>query len=774
MLPLLSGALPPTHRAQQPLSGWLWRYGLAVAAVIAAYGVRLPLEAWVGSGLPTYITFYPIVMVAALLGGVGPGLAATAATGLIAAFYIEPQVGGSFLALPVDRLGVAIFLGLGLAMSLFARVYRRNLEKAAAYDRDQDLRELNREKSFLAHLLENAAQPFAVGYPDGRLGLCNHAFEKLTGYTAAELRTIDWSEVLTPVEWRESERQVLAELVRTGRPVTYEKEYLHKDGSRVPIALQVNVVRTPEGQPEFYYSFLTDISERKRAEMALRDNELQAHALMNAADESILLFGLEDEVLAANHTAARRLGMSVEAVLGRRWPELLPPEVTAARRLKIEEILRTESPLSFEDERAGVTYEHSGYPVRNQQGRITGIAFFSRDVTARKRAEEALWESERRERLRADELTTVLESVPTPVFIVHDPEATHITGNRAADELLLLPRGAEVSLSAPPETRPRHFRTFKDGRELPLDELPAQRAARGEQVRDFEFSLLFDDGAILHLLGYGTPLLDEQGCPRGAVHVLVDITARKQAEQDIRLLNDRLRAKVSELLAVNKELEGFTYSVSHDLRAPIRHIAGFAQLLATTSGPELSAKGRSYLGIISGATDKLGVLIDELLDFSRMGRSELAQSQVALGVLVGEVVEEFRASAGGRQIEWQLGKLPMVQADPTMLRFVVENLIGNAVKFTATRELARIEIGSIEEISRQAIFVKDNGVGFDMAHYDKLFRVFQRLHRQEEFAGSGIGLANVERIIRRHGGEVWAESQINEGATFFFSLPKNR
>jgi PAS domain S-box-containing protein len=247
----------------------LVRYTAALGAVGMGLLVRLALDAWVGPGLPTYITFYPAVMAVALLAGFGPGLVATAVAALAADYWLLPPAGFG-IENAVDAVGIAFFLGMGLFMSLVAEFYRHARLKAAAYDREQALRETRRQNQFLANILEQSSQPFAIGYPDGRLGLLNHAFAELTGYTAAELRAMDWGTTLTPPEWREAERQKLEELHRTDQPARYEKEYLRKDGRRVPIELLVHLVRDAEGKADYYYSFVTDITERKRAEEATR------------------------------------------------------------------------------------------------------------------------------------------------------------------------------------------------------------------------------------------------------------------------------------------------------------------------------------------------------------------------------------------------------------------------------------------------------------------------------------------------------------------------
>lgn len=262
----------------------------------------------------------------------------------------------------------------------------------------------------------------------------------------------------------------------------------------------------------------------------------------------------------------------------------------------------------------------------------------------------------------------------------------------------------------------------------------------------------------------------------GFIKITRDITDQKAADERIQNLNDELKERAEQLEGANKELEAFSYSVSHDLRAPLRHIHGFVEILQKSPAIQGDEKNQRYMTIISNAARDMGRLIDDLLALSRTGRAEMHPVPVDMRQMVDEVIRELEPEWKGRRVDWDIKPLSHLCCDPSLFRLVWANLIANALKYSRPRPVAKIEIGIKDgDRERETVFyVSDNGVGFDMTYVGKLFGVFQRLHRAEEFEGTGIGLANVQRIIHRHGGRVWAEGRVDAGATFNFSLPHSK
>ena len=379
-------------------------------------------------------------------------------------------------------------------------------------------------------------------------------------------------------------------------------------------------------------------------------------------------------------------------------------------------------------------------------------------------------------RLRLEELQTVFRVAPVGIAVAHDPECRVITGNPAFASLLGVDPFATVSFDGP-DAAQLPFKILRGGKGVPVSELPMQVAARkGITVRDQEFEIVFRDGRVIHTYISASPLYDDSGRVRGSLGVVIDLTERKRAEAEVLRLNEDLEHRVKErtgqLEAINKELEAFSYSVSHDLRAPLRSIRGFSEVLLERYCKQLDPTGQEFLRRACQSSQQMETLIEDLLKLSRVSRSELQRQQVNLSQIAESIAADLKKSDPQRVVEFAIEPGLQARGDERLLRVALDNLLRNAWKFTGKQPHAKIEIGSSKG-PPQAFFVRDNGAGFDMTYSNRLFGVFQRLHTVSEFPGTGVGLATVQRIITRHGGRVWATGEVNRGATFYFTLPPN-
>jgi PAS domain S-box-containing protein len=400
-------------------------------------------------------------------------------------------------------------------------------------------------------------------------------------------------------------------------------------------------------------------------------------------------------------------------------------------------------------------------------------------IAERKQAEQALAR-------QAEELSQSRQALETQTLMLQSVLDSMAEGLVAADEqgkFLIWNRAAERIVGYGPAELPtqewsEHYGTYLPDEVtlFPADQLPLVRAIRGE-VSTAEIFLR--SARVIQstwIEASGSPLKDRDGTVHGGVVAFRDITQRKADEREILKLYSELEQRVSErtsqLETANKELESFSYSVSHDLRAPLRHIIGFSKMLLEEFGSTLDPGAQHYLDRIQAGTQKMGLLVDELLSLAKLGRHAIVRQAISLNPVVEEVVTMLEPDIQGREVQWVIDDLPLVECDPVLVKQIFQNLLANALKFTRTRAPAIIQVNCTDNTrDGQLVFmVRDNGIGFNMKYVDKLFGVFQRLHRPEDFEGTGIGLATVQRIVQKHGGRVWAEGEVDKGAAFYFTL----
>jgi PAS domain S-box-containing protein len=558
-----------------------------------------------------------------------------------------------------------------------------------------------------------------------------------------------------------------------------------KDGSTYWVDTTVVPFLDAGGKPRQYMAIRADITERKRAE------EVREHlaAVVDSSDDAIISKSLNGIISTWNRGAERVFGYTSSEAVGKPMLLLFPPGSGDEESGILASIRRGESVEHFETIRVRkdgkqIDISATVSPIRDEGGLIVGASTIARDITERKQAEgrlagqaeelsrqaEALLHSQQALENQSLMLQSVLDSMAeglvaadeTGKFIIWNPAATRIVG-----------MGAE---NVPPGEWNAHYGCFLPDTvtPFPVEQNPLARAVRGEvcTAEMFVRNPELDHGVMIEVSG--GPLKGRDGAVRGGVVAFRDITQRRADEREIRKLNEELEERVvqrtAQLEAANHELEAFTYSVSHDLRAPLRHIGGFSKILIEDFGPTMAPEARTHLDRIQDGARRMGLLVDELLNLARVGRHALHLQVTTLNSLIEEVVSLLQPETEGRNVSWKIANLPSVECDPILIRQVFQNLLANALKFTRSRERTVIEISQRQESGEMVISISDNGVGFNMKYKDKLFGVFQRLHRAEDFEGTGIGLATVQRIIHKHGGRVWAEAELDKGATFFFTL----
>jgi PAS domain S-box-containing protein len=652
-----------------------------------------------------------------------------------------------------------------------ARISKANLalgrEAAERLKAEQALIE---QTEILQSVVGSMGEAVVVVDEAGKLLLFNPSAQQMTGVSSAGLAMDQWveafgicypdSQTLLPLD-----EQPLVKAIR-GQSSDIQELSICKSEARqsLDISITSRPLRDASGAIRGGVAVFRDITERRRAEQLIRESRQELRDYIDHMSTINAKVALDGRLLLVNKIGVEASGMSSDELLKMNFLEgpwwSFDPEVQSrvseafGRAAAGETVHYAEKVFVFGKE---TTIDLSLVPVYNDRGEVDHLLSEARDISEQKRVEQALRESENRFR-------RIFEDTPIGMVII-DKVLQFVQVNEAFARMLGYDRAELVG---------RTFLDITHPEDIEIDKRLTMQVLEGE-TSDYQLEKRYitKDRRIIWTKLTAAAIHGEDGRMLYRMGMIESIDRRKRAEAEIKKLNEDLGQRAAELEDINKELEAFSYSVSHDLRAPLRHVDGFVQLLVNREAGRLDSTSSRYLYTISQAAERMGRLIDDLLAFSRMGRAEMRTGSVQVAQVVKEAKQELSPMTEGRRIVWQVGRLPVVEADHALLRLVVINLLSNAIKYTGPREEARIEIGAKDNGAGEVIiFVRDNGVGFDMQYAPKLFGVFQRLHRQDEFEGTGIGLATVRRIINRHGGRLWVEAALDRGACFYFTLRK--
>jgi PAS domain S-box-containing protein len=672
-----------------------------------------------------------------------------------------------------------------------------------------DITERKREEEIrgrLAAVVESSDDAIIGKTLDGTITSWNPGAVKLFGYSSAEAVGKSMR-MLLPPERANEETDILARIARGEAVDHFETVRVRKDGRKIDISATISPIKNSLGAVVGASKIARDMTEHKRAEAALQASlaaskaalkeladqkfALDQHAIVAVTDvQGTITYVNEKFCTISQYSKNELIGQNHRILNSGHHPRTFFQEMyhaIADGKVWHGEIKNRAKDGSF------YWVDTTIVPFVAADGKPRQYVAIRADITERKRATEvlaaqALELSRYAEKLSTSQqalqsqtlmLQSVLDSM-SEGLVVADENGKFIIWNPAADRIVGL--GAA---NVPSGEWNKHYGVFLPDTVTPFppEQNPLLRAIHGEVCSAEMFLRNTELSEGVWIDSSASPLKNKDNVARGAVIAFRDITQRKKDEQKIRKLNDELELRVVErtaqLEAANKELEAFSYSVSHDLRAPLRHIGGFSKMLVEEFGASLDPTAQHYLDRIQSGTQKMGLLVDELLNLARVGRQAVNRQPTKLNSMVAEVIAILQPENEGRQVEWVVADLPVVDCDPVLVKQVFQNLLANALKFTrshggmaGTPADARtfIEVGCKEDDGQLVFVVRDNGVGFNMKYVDKLFGVFQRLHRAEDFEGTGIGLATVQRIVQKHGGRVWAEGELDKGAAFYFTL----
>jgi PAS domain S-box-containing protein len=596
------------------------------------------------------------------------------------------------------------------------------------------------------------AQPSA---PFGRIWVTEQ-IERISGFPSSKFIEDKhfWESRIHP----DDRKKVLKtfETISHGGTVAVEYRWQCADDSYRWFVSQAVLIKDEQGNPKEIIGTWRDITERKQAEESVEAERQQLYDVLDTLPAYVVLLSTDYHVPFANRFFEERFGKSN----GQRCYEYLFNRTEPCEICETYSVLKTNAPHHWEwTGPDGRNYDIYDFPFKDTDGSNL-IMEVGIDITERKQAEEEVKQS-------LSLLKATLESTADGILVV-DREGKIVSYNQRFKQMWRIPQSV-IATRDDNEALSFVLNQLKEPDIFlsKVKELYLKPESESYDVLDFKDGRVFERYSMPQKIGDDVV---------GRVWSFRNITDRKMAEEEIRKLNEELEQRVIErtaqLEAANKELESFSYSVSHDLRAPLRSIDGFSRIVLEEYADKVDDEGKRLLNVVRDSTKKMGALIDDLLALSRIGRKDIEFSKMDMNKLVGAVYEEIRTTMSESHFQFDIGQLPSAYGDPIMIQQVFLNLLTNAIKFTGNKDTAVIEVGGHSGENENVYYVRDNGVGFDMQYADKMFGPFQRLHSDKEFSGTGIGLAIVQRIIQRHGGRIWAEGKVNEGAIFYFTLPK--
>jgi PAS domain S-box-containing protein len=606
----------------------------------------------------------------------------------------------------------------------------------------------------LAAIVESSDDAIIGKDLQGNITSWNSGAEKMFGYEASEMMGLSITRLIPPE--RQQEEGKILNKIRRGKSVRhFETVRVRKDGKTLDVSVAVSAIKDRSGKIVGVSKVIRDITERIRSEEARRTSEARYRALFDYAPDGIVIADPNSYYLDANASACRMLGYSRSELMGLHATAIviqteIPHIETALGVIKARSAYHREWQLRRKD---GSVFPADVMATMMPDGNLLGMI---RDITESRRTETAFAASELRYRRLFETAKDGILILDAATGMVLDVNPFLITTLGFSREQFLSKAIWELGLFHDICANAEKFAELKDKEYVRYEHLPLETSDGRRIEVEFVSNVYLVNGSKVIQCN------------------IRDVTARRKTQEALRQLNANLEQRVIErttqLEAANKDLEAFSYSVSHDLRAPLRAISGFSKIVLEDHAAGMDADGMRYLNQVEKSAQQMGQLIDDLLTFSRTGRQVFNVQPVITVDVVNAALDDLKAMQENRRVNISVGHLADCEADASLLRQVWLNLLSNALKYTTKCDPAVITIGSRREGETDVFFIQDNGAGFDMKYADKLFGVFQRLHLADDYEGTGVGLALVQRIVQRHGGKVWAEAKLNLGATFYFTL----